>query len=220
MPRDDIFEYNLNGEIVATNDAIVSGREIRSRGGFSPASDYLLIEIGEVTSRSIGLEETVNLRSPLIPVFKSFQGDRIFSFTINERGFEWGAEEISAADIRRYGKIPDDHELILDSDHDRAIDDDSVVRLKQKGVERILSRPPKQICVVINTREFYVDSGSLKFWEIVKLAFPSAEPSPNTAYTVSYRKGPGDHPEGTLIPGESVKLKKRMIFNVSETDKS
>lgn len=220
MPETSTYEYELDGEAVVTNDAVLSGRDIRTKGGLNPASEYILIEIGDVTSRSIGLEETIDLEKAPSLVLRSFQGDRTFSLTINERGFEWGADEISAADIRQYGEIPEGHELLLDSDHDRPIQDAGTVKLRRKGVERILSRPARQICIVINAREVKVDPGLLSFWGVVKLAFPNAEPGPNTAYTVSYRKGAGDHPEGTLIAGESVKTKQGMVFNVSETDKS
>lgn len=220
MPDASTYKFELDGQPFATNDAVLTGRDIRTRAGFNPASDYQLIEIGTATSRSIGLEETVDLARERCPKFKSFRSDRVYSFTINERGFEWGAPKISADDIRLYGEIPEEHELLMDSDRDRPIEDDGFVRLKPKGVERILSQPPRKICIVINTREVLVDSGKLTFWEIVKLAFPNAQSGPNTAYTVSYRKGHGDNPEGTLIEGETVKLRKRMIFNVSETDKS
>ncbi|WP_298987333.1 multiubiquitin domain-containing protein [uncultured Roseibium sp.] len=220
MPDVNEYKFELDGEQYATNDAILTGRDIRAHAGLNPASDYQLIQIREATSRSVGLEEKIDLEDKARPVFRSFRGDRVFSFTINERGFEWGAPEISANDIRLYANVPDDHELVLDSSGDRSIEDDGFVRLNPKGVERILSRQPHQICIVVNTREILVDPGKLTFWEVVKLAFPKAQQDANTAYTVSFRKGHGGAPEGTLIDGEAVKLRKRMIFNVSETDKS
>jgi len=105
-------------------------------------------------------------------------------------------------------------------DHLKAIEDDDVVRLDPKGVERIRSRLPEKICIIVNTRQKWVEPGRLAFMEVVALAFPDLPVGPNTAFTVSYRKGCGDAPEGTLIEGESVKLKKGMVFNVSATDKS
>ena len=187
---------------------------------FRPASDHVLIKIGNGAGQSIGLDEPVDLKSAQPPCFVSFRTDRVYSFTLNERGFEWGAAEISASDLRKYGNIPDDHELILDSKLDRPIEDDDVVHLKAKGVERILSRPAEKICIIVNTVEQYVDPGRLTFEELAKLAFPDTQVTPNTEYTVSYRKGPGNMPEGSLIAGEFVKLRKGMIFDVSETDKS
>lgn len=220
MPDAATFQYELDGQIVTTDDAVVSGRKIRASGGLNPASDYLLIEIGDVSSRSLGLEEEVNLTQSAPPAFRSFKGDRVYSLTINERGFEWGADEISATDVRRYAAIPEDHELILDSKRDRLIEDDDVVRLKSEGVERILSRPAEPICIIVNTIEEYVRPGRITFEQLAKLAFPNTQVTPNTEYTVSFRKGHDAQPEGSLIAGESVKLKKGMIFDVTETDKS
>ncbi|MCZ4348074.1 multiubiquitin domain-containing protein [Devosia neptuniae] len=214
------YKFELDGRIFETADSMISGREVRSTGGLSPASDFVLIEIGDATSRSVGLEEPITLQQDRTGQFRSFKSDRSYSMTINERGFEWGAEDISALDIRRYASIPEDHDLILDSDRDRPIDDDGFVRLKPTGVERIASVSAPKVEIFVNAREHLVPKGRLTFWDIVRLAFPSAQPQENTAYTVSYRKGPGDRPEGTLISGESVRVKKGMLFNVSETDKS
>tara|TARA_R110002051_G_scaffold45702_2_gene92198 strand:- start:5039 stop:5698 length:660 start_codon:yes stop_codon:yes gene_type:complete len=212
--------YKVDGSAFESADAILSGRQIRQSAGLAPASDHVLIKIGQGTTQSIGLDETVDLNGYESTRFVSFKSDRVFALTINERGFEWGADEISASDIRTYGGIPDDHQLILDSKGDQPIHDDDVVRLKAKGVERIISKPMEKICIVINTVEEYVEPGRISFEELAKLAFPNTEVTPNTEYTVSYRKGPGNKPEGSLIADESVKLKKGMIFDVSETDKS
>jgi hypothetical protein len=39
-------------------------------------------------------------------------------------------------------------------------------------------------------------------------------------FTITYRRGQGNKPEGTLDDGDTVKLKEGMIFNVTATDKS
>jgi hypothetical protein len=54
----------------------------------------------------------------------------------------------------------------------------------------------------------------------VSLAFPAGTSGANTIYTITYRRGHGQKPEGTLVDGQSVKLKDGMIFNVTPTDKS
>ena len=53
------------------------------------------------------------------------------------------------------------------------------------------------------------------------MAFPDAPPKETVIYTVTYRNG-GDerHPEGTLVAGQSVKIKDGTIFDVTATDKS
>ncbi len=214
------YKYQLDGEVFVSEDAILTGRQIRANARLNPASHFILIEMGNQTSRSVGLEEKIELDENEVPIFVSFNSDRVFSLTINERGYEWGTEDISVSDIRRYAEIPDGHEIVLDSSGDKVLDEDNVVHLKPKGVERIFSRQPEKICIFVNTREKQVEPGKITFMELVKLAFPDLPITPNTSFTVSYRKGHDNSPEGTLIKGESVKLKKGMMFNVSATDKS
>lgn len=43
---------------------------------------------------------------------------------------------------------------------------------------------------------------------------------PQTTYSVKYKKGHGDKPEGILSPGSCIKAKDGMIFSVSETGQS
>lgn len=220
MPSKNACYYELDGETVTVPDGIISGRTIRARGGLNPVSDYVLIELGNAMSRSIGLEEEINLVETPSPIFRSFRSDRVFSLTINERGYEWGEEKISVDDIRAIASISNDQELILDSDRDRPIDDDGNVRLKSQGVERILSRRRELVCIFVNTVEEYVKPGEISFSELVKLAFPDLQVTPITELTVTYRKGHHNQPAGSLIAGESVKVKKGMIFDVTATDKS
>jgi hypothetical protein len=56
--------------------------------------------------------------------------------------------------------------------------------------------------------------------EVVRLAFPEATINDTTVYTVTYKRGHGEKPEGTMVDGDNVKLKSGMIFNVTPTDKS
>ena len=54
----------------------------------------------------------------------------------------------------------------------------------------------------------------------MNLAFNNEPPTgPNVVITVTYSKG--EHPkDGSLLPGQSVKVKAGMVFNVTATDKS
>jgi len=65
-----------------------------------------------------------------------------------------------------------------------------------------------------------VAKDDLTFDEVVKLAFETPPYGENTLFCVTYRRGHGNKPEGILAPGESVKVKEQMIFDVTATDKS
>lgn len=76
------------------------------------------------------------------------------------------------------------------------------------------------VTIIVNAQEFEVSKGDLSFDEVVNLAFPGGPRGGNWVYTVTYRRGHGQKPEGSLVPGGEVKVKDRMIFNVTQTDKS
>jgi hypothetical protein len=75
----------------------------------------------------------------------------------------------------------------------------------------------KTVTIIVNGRPKEVAKEDISFAEIVALA--GFTPSPTTIFTITYRKGEGNK-EGTLVEGESVKVKDGMIFNVTATDKS
>lgn len=80
--------------------------------------------------------------------------------------------------------------------------------------------PEKSFTIVVNAEQKTVTTRELTFEQIVQLAFPNNPQGGNWLFTVTYRKGEGNKPEGTLVKGESVKLKNGMVFNVTATDKS
>lgn len=78
----------------------------------------------------------------------------------------------------------------------------------------------KEFTIIVNGRQKVVTSKELSFTEVVALAFDNPPTGPNILFTVTYRKGEGNKPEGNLVEGETVKVKDGMIFNVTATDKS
>lgn len=72
--------------------------------------------------------------------------------------------------------------------------------------------------IIINGEENTVDLKEISFGELVKLS--NLGESTITIFTITYRRGHGNKPEGSLVEGESVKIKNGMVFNVIATDKS
>ena len=81
-------------------------------------------------------------------------------------------------------------------------------------------QPPKSTTIIVNGRPKTVVAKDLSFAEIVRQAFDDAVFNDVTIYTITFKRGHGDKTEGTLVEGESVKVKEGMIFNVARTDKS
>lgn len=79
----------------------------------------------------------------------------------------------------------------------------------------------RQFNVIFNGRSKLVTKRELTFEEIVALTYDNQPPAgPNLVFTVTYRRAEGHKPEGSLVEGQSIKMKEGMIFNVSVTDKS
>lgn len=76
----------------------------------------------------------------------------------------------------------------------------------------------KEVTIIVNGRPKVVEKGELSFQEIVRLAFPN--PQPNYEYTVTYSRGNDPKKEGTLVAGQTIKVKEGMVFDVTETNKS
>ena len=216
------FALDVDGREISLEDPKVTGRQIRAAAGLNPASAYVLILIEDAGAQSIGLDREVDLTALEDAEFRSFKSDRVFRMTLNERGFEWGCAEISEPELRQYGEVPDDHDLIVESRGDQVLEPDDVVNLNRKGVERILSRPAEEleICIVVNTRQKTVTMRRLSFEKLIKLAFQNPPTGENICFTVTFRNGPRNRPEGSLVEGDRVRIKKGMVFNVSYTDKS
>ena len=78
----------------------------------------------------------------------------------------------------------------------------------------------KTVTIVVNGTEHEVEKDHISFQEVVHLAYDEPPYGENTLFSVTYRRGNGNKPGGTLTPGECVKVKKGMIFDVTATDKS
>jgi Multiubiquitin len=79
----------------------------------------------------------------------------------------------------------------------------------------------KQVTIIVNARQRVVGKKEeLSFDEIVALAYEIPLTGPNIVFTITYRRGEGNKPEGSLVKGQTVKVKDGMIFNVTATDKS
>ena len=74
--------------------------------------------------------------------------------------------------------------------------------------------------IIVNGRPRQVSGKELTFVQVVNLAFDDAVFNDITVYTITFKGGDGQKHEGTLVEGETVKIKKGMVFNVKRTDKS
>lgn len=78
-----------------------------------------------------------------------------------------------------------------------------------------------EIKIVVNGRQKVIMAeDELSFAQIVDLAFDNPPSGPDIMFTIAYRNGPPENPEGNLVEGGTVEIKEGMIFNVSQTNRS
>jgi hypothetical protein len=149
------FAYLVNAVPYRSRDRKIDGREILTTSNCLPADQHVLIQVLARAAKSIGLDEKVDLREDEgAEQFRAFAGDRIYTFTVDTRGYEWGAPNISEAELRGYEALSDEQVFALDRTDvpDLLITDDSNISLDGRGSERlkIVARP--LVTVTVNTK--------------------------------------------------------------------
>lgn len=81
--------------------------------------------------------------------------------------------------------------------------------------------PQKPTEIIIDGTPYEWEKETVSYEEVVDLAYDGNPPEgENVEITVAYHRGHGNKPEGDLAPGEEVKVKKGMVFDVTATDRS
>lgn len=93
---------------------------------------------------------------------------------------------------------------------------------REEATTKDKSGPEKhETTIVVNAQEKTVTTKEITFEHVVDLAYNENPPQgDNWVFTVTYRRGADESPQGSLVKGASVKVKKGMVFNVTATDKS
>lgn len=78
----------------------------------------------------------------------------------------------------------------------------------------------KEFTIQVNARDKVWAEKKISFDEVIILAFGVISTDPNVSYSVTYKKGDNNKPEGIMVKGDEVKVKDGMRFNVTETNRS
>lgn len=73
--------------------------------------------------------------------------------------------------------------------------------------------------IFVNTRKEMWGDDTISYDQVVRLAFPT-DPNPQTVYEVTYKNGPKENREGTMVRGDAVKVKSGMHFIAHATGQS
>ena len=210
----------INDGEYETTDPILTGRDIIALSNKHPASDFVVVIAGNGTARALGLDERIKVSDTQGHQIIIEKSDCIYRATLNEREFEWPRAKITAADIREFGQISDELELVLDSERDNVLDEDAVVKLSRKGVERFRTREARTVSFWVNGTAKTLKKGKYSFADIVRLAFPHAVFGGTKCYTVGWDQGPRNQEAGELFEDAKLRIIEGIIIDVSATDKS
>lgn len=146
------------------------------------------------------------------------------NFVVDGLNMVWPQKAITGQSIKRLvGKDDEDIEVLLEREDqpEKVIGDDDQVRLSGDGVEKFKTRPAKvTITIIVEGTPHQWHKKKINYDEVVTLEMPGYAQHPEITYSVKFTNGPSNRPEGTLVKGESVRVKDGMIFNVSETGQS
>lgn len=83
-----------------------------------------------------------------------------------------------------------------------------------------MTEDKKTVTIIVEGTPHEWPKGEITYDQVVSLEVPDYSQHPEITYSVTYKKGHGNKPEGILSPGGSIKVKEGVIFNVSETGQS
>jgi len=202
VPR--FFRIEVNGRELELCDPTPDGRQILLAAGLEPADEHVLIEVLHPGTRSIELEQKVDLQGPKPKVFRAFRSDRLYLFTLDGLGYEWGASVITEKELRALGDIPDDRIIVLDRSHgeEQVLAPDARVNLAEAGTEHLRSAM-RLVRVFIDDVEKFIPRGKHTTEELLKLL----------DVTAGYLLNVLEHGQlKALQPGQVVDVKEGMKF--------
>jgi hypothetical protein len=147
------FVFFVNGERFTTNDPVIQGCDILAKAGFDPASEHVLVQLLRPGAISRGLDEDIPLSEDGPEHFHAFASDRTFNFTVDERGYEWGAAVISEAELREVVGIGEQRALFFEHEDepDEMVEPGAEIDLSQRGTEHL--RTGKRLITVYYAEE-------------------------------------------------------------------
>lgn len=213
--------FKVNENEYEWHHQYITGAEIKKIAGIDLQTDLYLLVQQPYANELIANDANVDLARGGIEQFVTKAKLR---FTINKKVFETLNQYISGKEIRVLGKINEEDEILLLVDlpgEPELIKDETKVDLALPGKEHFISKEkPFEGILIVNGREKPWREKTISFSQVVTLAFGSYDNNPNKVYTVTYDRGPAQNPEGTMVKGDIVIVKNKMIFNVTATDKS
>lgn len=215
------LKFIIEGKEYETLDQYKSGAELKQLAGIPLDTELFLSISRPYSDELIENEKQVNLARPETEYF--FVKKKL-SFFVNGVPFTWFKQYIKGSEIKQLASIPVEDIIFLDIQEDWQDDqilDDEVVDLARPGKEKFFSKvKPSEITLIVNARQHIWKEVDISFEQLIVLAFGLPDNNPNKGFTVTFSRGWEPKPEGTLVKSSSIRVKNKMIFDVTATDKS
>lgn len=92
--------------------------------------------------------------------------------------------------------------------------------MEEEDVKTEVTDNARDFILIVNGEKKRYDEKKISFRQVVELAFGRDANTDKTYYTITYKNGPEENPSGSMVFGQTVKVKKGMIFNVTPTGQS
>ena len=205
-------------------DGAVTAVAVLALAGLS-GEDNLVIRTDGGRAVLVSSEMTIDRAVEEIPCFRTFHRGRLHHLRVDGESWDWGGPAIREDEVRSISQLGDDEEFVLEGER-AALRRGGLIDLTGEWPARLHGRriveTQPQVPIVVNGREVRLREADVSFEDLVGLAFPGTDltTSGSRALTVTYRRGPPDRPEGSLISREAIRVQPGEVFNVTGTNKS
>ncbi len=220
-----MYTFRVNKKKFETNESKITGKQILTIANLTPVEDFeLLYKINEKGFTPIQLDEEVDLKTAGI------EGLRARPY----KGIIIKVDDIEI-EVNECIMTPNEIMSVAGLDSDRY----SLSELRAGGievtykddVEHKIAITKKSCfvsckldlvidCVIVNAKVKPWVNDKISFDEVVVLHYGSISTNPRVIYTIEYVNGVPNKPNGTMVKGEVISVKNKMIFNVGQTNQS
>ena len=220
-----MYTFRVNKKKFETSESKITGKQILTIANLTPVEDYeLLYKINEKGFAPIQLDEEVDLKTAGIEGLRA-RPYKVIVIKVDGNEFEVNECIMTPKEIMAIAGINSDlyslNEL-RSGGVEVTYKDDVEHKIAITGKSCFISckNETKIECVIVNAREKPWTKDEISFDEVIVLEYGTISNNPNVIYTVNYVKGVPSKPEGSMVKGDVISVKNKMIFNVRQTNKS
>lgn len=215
------LRLEIEGRKYAWDEQFITGKQLKELADLGLQENLYLSLPDPWDDELITNEATVDLAREGIEYFYL---KRPLHFTVDGKEFSWEKQYITGKQIKKLAGVYDNHEIVLDNKgnfEDTLIEDDEKINLSRPGTEHFKTvRTDVEVILIVNGRPKQWSKSKISFEQVIVLAFGVCSDDQNIVYTVTYDKGPRQNPEGSMVRGDKVRVKNKMIFNATATNRS